>query len=68
MQISDPNFEYERLCFAVKQMLSAMEDADNNKMINSKKMLAVKLKKQVIELMNPNKRILTQTNFDYEAK
>ena len=66
--MSDPQFEYERLCFAVKKLFAAQEDAENNRLVQSKKMLAIKLKREVIELMNPSKRIATQTILKYEAK
>jgi len=66
--MSDPQFEYERLCFAIKQLFAAQEDAENNRLVQSKKMLAIKLKREVIELMNPSKRIATQTIIKYEAK
>lgn len=66
--MSDPQFEYERLCIAIKKLFAAQEDAENNRLIQSKKILAVKLKREVIELMNPNKRIASQTILKYESK
>jgi hypothetical protein len=66
--MTDPQFEYLRLCAAVKNMLSAMEEADKNKLMQSKKMHAIKLKKEVIELMNPEKRIATQAAMEWEGR
>lgn len=66
--MTDPHFEYQRLCSAVKQMIAAQEDADNNRLVQSKKLHAIKLKKEVIELMNPEKRIVTQQVMEWEGK
>jgi len=66
--MTDPHFEYQRLCAAVKNMLAAMDEADKNKLMQSKKMHAIKLKKEVIELMNPEKRIATQAAMEWEGR
>lgn len=64
----DLQTQYDRLCAAVKQMLAAQEDADNNRMVQSKKMAANKIKREVIELMNPEKRIVSQSVMQWEGK
>ena len=66
--MTDAQFEYQRLCAAVKNMLAAQEEADKNKLMQSKRMHAIKLKKEVIELMNPEKRIVTQQVMEWEGK
>lgn len=66
--MTDTQFEYQRLCAAVKNMLAAMEEADKNKLMQSKRLQAIKLKKEVIELMNPEKRIVTQQVMEWEGK
>jgi hypothetical protein len=66
--MSDSQFEYERLCYAVKKMIAAQEDAENNRNIQTKKLLASKLKREVIELLNPEKRLVTQSVINWERK
>jgi hypothetical protein len=66
--MSDYKFEYDRLCYAINKLFAAQEDADNNKLVQSKKMLALKMKREIIELMNPSKRIVSQTIINYESK
>ena len=66
--MSDYKFEYERLCYAIQKLFAAQEDADNNKLVQSKKMLALKMKREIIELMHPGRRIVTQQVLKWEAK
>jgi len=66
--MNDYKFEYDRLCYAIHKLFAAQEDADNNKLVQSKKMLALKMKREIIELMNPDKRIVTQQVLKWESK
>lgn len=64
----DAKTKYDLLCTAVKKMLAAQEDADNNKTSQTKKVRAFELKKEVIVLMNPEKRIVSQATMMWEGK